>query len=245
MYARELYSRLRDLIERGENAGALETLETIVEGMDMSARGLWQLLPLSDEAVAEGFWPCWWRVCGSTLAIASSPGEMGVVDDWGWTPPWHESSPYLTEAVCEATVTGHVRPMTCRHMFADLPRLARLDLSCLDTFAVRDMGGMFAGCASLVSLDLSCLDFGSVADVSEMFWGCASLRSLALPAWSPLDGREVCDARMFDGCGDVTLHVPEESMEFYTRLPAVAASDGVRVVRDARRRRAPSRRLRH
>ena len=88
------------------------------------------------------------------------------------------------------------------YMFSYCTKLTSLDLSTFDTSNVEDMSYMFIGCEALTSLDLSGFDTSKVQNMHMMFYNCKALTSLNL---SGLDTSEVTDMyNLFYGCSALT-----------------------------------------
>ena len=118
---------------------------------------------------------CQWMIDSSgCLIIEPQSGEMGELEDWGWTAPWSN----YKNSIISATIKKTVIAKTASSAFYDCKSLRSVDLSGLDTSKVTDMSDMFYNCSSLASLDLSSFDTSNVTDMSSMFRECFSLKSL-------------------------------------------------------------------
>ena len=114
-------------------------------------------------------------------------------------------------------------------MFYGCTSLTTLDLSCLNTSYVREMGQifcdcssltninlggnfstasatdlsfMFSGCSSLTNLDLSSFDTKNVTNMNGMFFNCSSLKSVNLSSFSTSKVTSLYN--MFSGCSSLT-----------------------------------------
>ena len=103
----------------------------------------------------------------------------------------------------DKSVVGKISwPTSMASMFYGCNSLTSIDLSGLDTSAVKYMNYMFAICTNLASLDLSSLDTSAVTTMNQMFYNCSGLTSLDL---SGLDTSAVTNMQsMFQGCGRLT-----------------------------------------
>ena len=123
---------------------------------------------------------CQWMIDSSgCLIIEPQSGEMGELEDWGWTAPWSN----YKNSIISATIKKTVIAKTASSAFYDCKSLRSVDLSGLDTSKVTDMSDMFYNCSSLASLDLFSFDTSKVTSVYRMFEGCSSLASLDLSSF--------------------------------------------------------------
>ena len=93
---------------------------------------------------------CTWTVSRETLTISPASGDEADLGTWDGDAPWHKCLPAGggTARITTVRVTGTVRPLTLRRMFADLAYLHTLDLSGLDLSkapSVADAADMFDG----------------------------------------------------------------------------------------------------
>ena len=141
---------------------------------------------------------CQWMIDSSgCLIIEPQSGEMGELEDWGWTAPWSN----YKNSIISATIKKTVIAKTASSAFYDCKSLRSVDLSGLDTSKVTDMSDMFYNCSSLASLDLSSFDTSSVTSMSSMFCNCSSLASLDV---SSFDTSKVTSMYcMFQGCSSL------------------------------------------
>ena len=92
------------------------------------------------------------------------------------------------------------------NFFAGCKALVNLDVSSLNTAAVKDFSGMFQGCVALEKLDLRCFDTGKAQTMGKMFSGCKALTQLDV---SSFDTSGVADmSEMFYNCpGELSVDI--------------------------------------
>ena len=112
--------------------------------------------------------------------------------------PWYKNK----ESIKSVSFKDAIKPVSTAHWFHDCKNLTSVDLTNLDTSAVKDMSLMFYGCSSLTSLNLSSFNTSAVTKMYSMFYGCSSLTSLDV---SSFDTSAVTDmGSMFYGCKSLT-----------------------------------------
>ena len=84
------------------------------------------------------------------------------------------------------------------NMFYGCRSLGSLDLSKFNTANVRTMYGMFQECSKLVSLDLSSFNTSNCTNFREMFFYCSKLVSLDLSSFNTANARDMVG--MFQEC---------------------------------------------
>ena len=141
---------------------------------------------------------CQWMIDSSgCLIIEPQSGEMGELEDWGWTAPWSN----YKNSIISATIKKTVIAKTASSAFYDCKSLRSVDLSGLDTSKVTDMSDMFYNCSSLASLDVSSFDTSKVTSMYCMFQGCSSLASLDVSGLDTSKTTSMCC--MFQGCSSL------------------------------------------
>lgn len=86
------------------------------------------------------------------------------------------------------TLTGAwVKAEYLYELFNNCSELISIDLSPVDTSAVRDMTRMFYKCTSLTTLDLSSFDMSNVIEYTDMFTNDTALTTLKTPKINPHD----------------------------------------------------------
>ena len=121
-----------------------------------------------------------------------------VSSSWSRLSPWSQYAGTITSVrtVC-ASGERVVASGDLSYLFADMEKLASVDLSDWDTAAVTNMDSFFSNCTMLTSPSLAGWDFSQVADLEYMFTNCSSLSSLDLSTWNVSGARLT---GMFSGC---------------------------------------------
>ena len=94
--------------------------------------------------------------------------------------PWYENKTSI-KAVSFKDV---IKPVSTAYWFDECRNLTSIDVTNLDTSAVKYMGNMFQECGSLKSLDLSPFNTSAVTSMDYMFYQCSSLTSLDLSSFN-------------------------------------------------------------
>ncbi|MCI1894306.1 MAG: BspA family leucine-rich repeat surface protein [Lactobacillus sp.] len=148
----------------------------------------------------------WYLSEDNTLTILG--GTLSNVDGAA-TNPWADIQTYDGQIVADVVQKIDVVQPTAlganaAYLFADMPKLASVNFSNLDTAGTTDMSGMFNNDAALTAADLSMFDPSNVTSMKDMFAGASTLSTLTQPS-DGLVGSSVTDlSGMFHGDSALT-----------------------------------------
>ncbi|MBQ2603888.1 MAG: BspA family leucine-rich repeat surface protein, partial [Clostridia bacterium] len=134
----------------------------------------------------------------STHKLVLKGGEYSGTISWGTLD---KRQVYTIEIEADR----EVKLDNCIDLFKNFPNVQTIDLTGLDTTAVKTMGNMFSGCGSLTSVTFGeKFDTSNVANMSDMFDGCASLESVDISKFVTNNVTELDLSKMFNDCGSLT-----------------------------------------
>lgn len=148
----------------------------------------------------------WYLSEDNTLTILG--GTLSNIDGAA-TNPWADIQTYDGQIVADVVQKIDVVQPTAlganaAYLFADMPKLASVNFSNLDTAGTTDMSGMFNNDAALTAADLSMFDPSNVTSMKDMFAGASTLSTLTQPS-DGLVGSSVTDlSGMFHGDSALT-----------------------------------------
>ena len=175
------------------NSASAEANETNYNGAPLSAESGTSIVNWTISGSCE-----WMIDAEGCLIVRPQSGKSeGLLDSWGYNPPWGN----FKNSILSVHIERGVGTKTCERMFKDCSNLTSADLDGLNISEASNLGFMFSGCSSLESLDVSKWNTSRVTSMGGMFNGCSSLRFLDVSKWNT--SRVTSMGGMFNGCSSL------------------------------------------